>query len=121
MIKAVFRPRDSGSFMLATAQLDFKESLDLDVPMSYGVGLAARLSDTLTLSLDVSRVRWSVLNWRSRRKTTLSWSKMGRREARARSPPGQCRRYHERAPRGGIPMDSTVYQHIFFASLSYHF
>jgi long-subunit fatty acid transport protein len=42
-----------------TTQLNFKESLDLDMPMSYGLGLAARLSDTLTLSLDVSRVHWS--------------------------------------------------------------
>jgi long-subunit fatty acid transport protein len=42
-----------------TTQLDFKERLDLDMPMSYGLGLAARLSDVLTLSLDVSRVHWS--------------------------------------------------------------
>ncbi len=42
-----------------TTQLDFKESLDLEMPMSYGLGLAARLSDSLTLSLDVSRVHWS--------------------------------------------------------------
>ena len=37
----------------------FTERLDLDMPLSYGVGLAARLSDNLTLSLDVSRVHWS--------------------------------------------------------------
>jgi long-subunit fatty acid transport protein len=37
----------------------FSERLDLDMPLSYGIGLAARLSDNLTLSLDVSRVHWS--------------------------------------------------------------
>jgi long-subunit fatty acid transport protein len=47
-----------GSAPVAT-QLNFKEKLDLDMPMSYGLGLAARLSDHLTLSLDVSRVHWS--------------------------------------------------------------
>ncbi|MCZ6871981.1 MAG: outer membrane protein transport protein [bacterium] len=39
--------------------LDFKEKLDMDMPLSYGIGVAARLSDNLTLSLDVSRVHWS--------------------------------------------------------------
>ncbi len=42
-----------------TTQLSFKEKLDLDMPMSYGLRLAARLSDHLTVSLDVSRVHWS--------------------------------------------------------------
>ena len=37
----------------------FSERLDLHMPLSYGLGLAARLSDNLTLSLDVSRVHWS--------------------------------------------------------------
>ena len=37
----------------------FTERLDLDMPLSYGIGLAARLSDNLNLSLDVSRVHWS--------------------------------------------------------------
>jgi long-subunit fatty acid transport protein len=37
----------------------FTERLEMDMPLSYGVGLAARLSDLLTLSLDVSRVHWS--------------------------------------------------------------
>ena len=31
----------------------------MDMPLSYGLGVAARLSDNLTLSLDVSRVHWS--------------------------------------------------------------
>jgi long-subunit fatty acid transport protein len=42
-----------------TSALRFSETLDLDMPLSYGLGLAARLSDRLTLSLDVSRVHWS--------------------------------------------------------------
>jgi long-subunit fatty acid transport protein len=41
------------------AGLDYKEKLDMDMPLSYGIGIAARLSDNLTLSLDVSRVHWS--------------------------------------------------------------
>ena len=31
----------------------------MDMPLSYGLGVSARLSDRLTLSLDVSRVHWS--------------------------------------------------------------
>ena len=42
-----------------TASNRFTERLDMDMPLSYGIGLAARLSDSLTLSLDVSRVHWS--------------------------------------------------------------
>ena len=37
----------------------FRDRLDLDMPLSYGLGLAARLSDHLTLALDVSRTHWS--------------------------------------------------------------
>jgi long-subunit fatty acid transport protein len=44
-----------------TTELDFRETLDFELPMSYGVGLSARLSDALTLSLDVSRTHWSDL------------------------------------------------------------
>jgi long-subunit fatty acid transport protein len=43
----------------ACAQLNFRETLDMDIPLSYGLGLSARLSDALTLSLDVSRIHWS--------------------------------------------------------------
>jgi long-subunit fatty acid transport protein len=39
----------------------FRESLDMDLPMSYGLGLSARLSDSWMLSLDVSRIHWSQL------------------------------------------------------------
>jgi long-subunit fatty acid transport protein len=42
-----------------TSALSFRETLDMDMPLSYGLGLAARLSDSLTLSLDVTRVHWS--------------------------------------------------------------
>jgi hypothetical protein len=41
------------------SQLNFSEDLDMDMPLSYGLGVSARLSDRLTLSLDVSRVHWS--------------------------------------------------------------
>lgn len=37
----------------------FREKLDMDMPMAYGLGLAVRLSTELRLSLDVSRVHWS--------------------------------------------------------------
>jgi long-subunit fatty acid transport protein len=35
------------------------ETVILDMPMSYGIGISARLSDALTLDLDVSRTDWS--------------------------------------------------------------
>jgi long-subunit fatty acid transport protein len=41
------------------AGIGFRESLEMDLPMSYGMGLSARLSDRWTLSLDVSRIHWS--------------------------------------------------------------
>ncbi len=48
-----------GSPTPTSVERAFRETLDLDMPMSYGLGLSARLSDRLTLSLDVSRVHWS--------------------------------------------------------------
>jgi long-subunit fatty acid transport protein len=42
-----------------SSTLRFRDTLDMDMPMSYGLGLAARLSDDLTLSLDVTQVHWS--------------------------------------------------------------
>ena len=36
-----------------------RETVRVDFPMSYGIGLAARLSDALTLDLDVLRTDWS--------------------------------------------------------------
>jgi long-subunit fatty acid transport protein len=43
----------------ATSSLNFSETLDMDMPMTYGLGLAAHLSDQFILSLDVSRTHWS--------------------------------------------------------------
>lgn len=37
----------------------FTETLTMEMPLSYGLGLAARLSDFFTVSLDVSWVEWS--------------------------------------------------------------
>jgi long-subunit fatty acid transport protein len=48
-----------GTATTVTSELAFTETLDMDMPLSYGVGIAVRLSDNLTLSLDVSRVHWS--------------------------------------------------------------
>jgi long-subunit fatty acid transport protein len=42
-----------------TSELTFRETLDMDMPLSYGLGLAARLSDRLTIALDVARIHWS--------------------------------------------------------------
>ena len=49
----------------------FTERLDLDMPLSYGIGLAARLSDNLTLALDVSRVHWSDFKLQESRRTDV--------------------------------------------------
>ena len=48
-----------GSPPVTAGPVSFRETLDMDVPLSYGLGLAARLSDRLTLALDVSRTHWS--------------------------------------------------------------
>lgn len=42
-----------------SSALSFRETLDMDMPLSYGLGLAARLSDRWLLSLDVARLHWS--------------------------------------------------------------
>lgn len=42
-----------------TTALNFREKLDMDMPLSYGLGFSARLSKLLSLSLDVSRTHWS--------------------------------------------------------------
>jgi long-subunit fatty acid transport protein len=38
--------------------IDSKENLDLDMPMSYGIGFAYRFTDRFTTSLDVYRTHW---------------------------------------------------------------
>ena len=42
-----------------SGQESFTETLVMEMPLSYGLGLSARLSDLLTISLDVLRVHWS--------------------------------------------------------------
>lgn len=42
-----------------TSGTHFSDTLDMHMPITYGLGLAARLSDRLTLSFDVSRTHWS--------------------------------------------------------------
>ena len=52
---------DEPSPRSVTTGVSFRESLEMDLPMSYGLGFSARLSDRWTLSLDVSRIHWSQL------------------------------------------------------------
>jgi long-subunit fatty acid transport protein len=52
---------DEPSPQSVTTGVGFRESLEMDLPMSYGLGFSARLSDRWTLSLDVSRTHWSQL------------------------------------------------------------
>jgi long-subunit fatty acid transport protein len=40
------------------SQINYTEDQTLDMPMSYGLGLSARLSDALTLGIDVYRTQW---------------------------------------------------------------
>jgi long-subunit fatty acid transport protein len=49
----------------------FRENLDMDFPMSYGIGLAAHLSDRLTFDLDVSRILWSDFKLENSKRDTL--------------------------------------------------
>jgi long-subunit fatty acid transport protein len=41
------------------SQQRIHEDVDLEMPLSYGVGLSLRFSDALTLALDVYRTNWS--------------------------------------------------------------
>jgi long-subunit fatty acid transport protein len=50
---------DSAPQPPVTTALSFRESLDMEMPISYGLGFSARLSDRWTLSVDVSRIHWS--------------------------------------------------------------
>jgi long-subunit fatty acid transport protein len=54
-----------------TTGVSFRESLEMDLPMSYGLGLSARLSDRWTLSLDVSRIHWSDLRLEASRQAAV--------------------------------------------------
>jgi long-subunit fatty acid transport protein len=51
------RWREPGSLQ-PPSRLRVDENVDLDMPLSYGLGAAFRLSDRLTLSLDVYRTEW---------------------------------------------------------------
>jgi long-subunit fatty acid transport protein len=51
------RWREPGS-ILPPSRLRVDENVDLDMPLSYGLGAALRLSDRLTMSLDVYRTEW---------------------------------------------------------------
>ncbi len=42
----------------SASEIRFSEDQLLDMPMSYGVGLAARLSDALTFDMDIYRTEW---------------------------------------------------------------
>jgi long-subunit fatty acid transport protein len=42
-----------------TNEVSIKENVDLDMPLSYGLGLALRLSDSFTIAADVYRTDWS--------------------------------------------------------------
>ena len=42
-----------------TSQQNLTEDVDLDMPLSYGAGLAVRFSDVFTMDIDVYRTDWS--------------------------------------------------------------
>lgn len=42
-----------------TTTMRIDEDVDLEMPLSYGLGLAVRFTDTFTVSLDVFRTEWS--------------------------------------------------------------
>jgi long-subunit fatty acid transport protein len=50
--KSTFRSSISTTFISST------ENEELDMPMSYGIGMAYRFSDRLTVSADVTRTEW---------------------------------------------------------------
>jgi long-subunit fatty acid transport protein len=50
---------------------NFHETLHMHLPLAYGLGLAASLSDRLTLALDVSRVHWSDFHLQASTRDTL--------------------------------------------------
>jgi len=49
----------SGPRPPVTTGSDDQEHLDIDLPMSYGLGLAWRFSDAFTASIDLFRTQWS--------------------------------------------------------------
>ena len=56
--RVVTNSRRTPGAILPTSRLRVDEDVDLDMPLSYGLGAAFRLSDGLTVSLDVYRTEW---------------------------------------------------------------
>jgi long-subunit fatty acid transport protein len=54
--KKTIQLNDTGRIVRAKTRLD--ENVDLEMPLSYGLGVALRFSDRFTLSLDVYRTEW---------------------------------------------------------------
>jgi long-subunit fatty acid transport protein len=54
-----------------TTVSNFRETLHMHLPLAYGLGLAARLSDSLTLALDVAREHWSDFSLQTSTRDTL--------------------------------------------------
>ena len=50
-----------GSAPVTAGPVRFTENLDMHFPIAYGLGVAVRPSDNLTMALDVSRIHWSDL------------------------------------------------------------
>ncbi len=44
---------------VTSGKVRIKENVDLDMPISYGLGVAIRFSDTFTMALDIYRTEWS--------------------------------------------------------------
>jgi long-subunit fatty acid transport protein len=61
----------NGAAPVSTA-CTFHEKLDMEMPLSYGLGLAARLSTLFRLALDVSRVHWSDFQLQTSRQETTT-------------------------------------------------
>jgi long-subunit fatty acid transport protein len=49
---------DDGAAPVSSA-CNFRETLDMDMPWSYGMGLAARLTTRLRWAIDIARIHWS--------------------------------------------------------------
>jgi long-subunit fatty acid transport protein len=56
--RVVTNNRRTPGAILPTSRLRVDENVDLDMPLSYGLGAAFRLSDEFTVSLDVYRTEW---------------------------------------------------------------
>lgn len=57
LTQSIMRLTDGSAFSQSTSRID--EEVDLEMPLSYGMGLALRFSDAFSMSLDVFRTEWS--------------------------------------------------------------